>query len=260
MSRGTSIAGVAISTPRKADADPDATAWRLWIPGWRPAEYEPSVAATAVAFIAPPDFARNVREAEEPAPPTDTRPRTVMLSRMRVAAMSYDTAVAPEDTWRLPVNVTRTNRWTPEISIVMRVSTVTAKSPSGTWIRYAPADSLSTWNVPPWERSSVTVRGYGGRTPSTRTVPETVFAGVSGIWRSVGPEIVARPADRTVCEPCVRFPYTVYDPSARYVWKWPEAPSATRFSGPSNATGAPMGFPKIVMFPVTRARSPTSTP
>src|SRR5947209_4806592 len=100
----------------------------------------------------------NVRSAETRIPPLnvvtpDTRPRTVVLSRLRVAVMSYDTAVAPEETWRLPVNVTRTNLWTPEIAIVVRASTVTAKSPSGTWSRYVPAGSLSTWNVPPWTRS-----------------------------------------------------------------------------------------------------------
>ena len=191
--------------PRNAETDPEAIAWTLYVPGWRPTEYVPSEAAIAVPFIAPPARCEKVIDAGAPAPPAVTRPRTVELSRATVTAMLNATEVAEGSTRRLPANVSRTNRSTFAIVIVVRASTVTVKSPSGTGIRYVPPGSADVVNLPPCARSKTTVRDCGGVPPFTVTNPDAVFAGARGIGRSTGPEIVTRAAYRSVDPPCVRF-------------------------------------------------------
>src|SRR2546426_904660 len=173
--------------------------------------------------------------------------------------MSYAMAVVPSGITMRSENEILTNRGTPEIAIVDRSSTDTPKSPPGTAMWYVPVGSLRARKIPPSSRVKTSVRGSENDAPLTVTRPDACVARVNGIGRSTAPEIVTSLAKRNVSVPWVRFAYTVYVPVATYVWNRPAEVSATRFSAPSNVTGAFTGFPESVTFPVTRARWTRST-
>ena len=142
---------------------------------------------------------------------------------------------------------------------VVRSSTETVKSPSGTARRYVPVGSLRARNVPPWARVKTTGTGSGKTAPFTVTRPETCVPRTKAIGRSRGPATETVPAKRNVSEPWVRFAYTVYDPGVTYVRKCPLAASTTSDSGPSNSTETLTRFPRNVTDPVTFVRRTMST-
>ena len=215
--RTVSCPGETESVPRNADVRPDETAWTLYVPGCKPREYVPSTEADAVALMPPDPRVVKAMDAATPFPPVVVRPRTVVLSSVRVAGTSNAIPATSGGTSTLPEKTIRTYLRVPETLIVVRSSTDTVKFPSGTGTRYVPEGSLRARKTPPSARVRTIGMASVNSNPSTVKRPDTWTPETRAIGRSVGPATSTVRAKVRVSEPCVRFAYTVYVPGARYV-------------------------------------------